>query len=215
MSEAKEKSEKASTTVTAEALLKSIQDLEAAKRDEEKTQGQEKMETVALTKSAKENLESKASEDLKKSLDVSKTLKEFTELMGEHVDTSLSTLSKSIQDSADRDLAMVKVLTDLKKSIDANTAAVEKFGAEPTGKPKSAVTTENETLEKSAKENEKKPDPSALRKGVLANLETLAKSCDAGSRESMEYTQAAIRFEATGDISPVMLEKVRNLSHKA
>lgn len=190
--------------VTEDSLLKSIQELEA-KREEPKTEKAEpEVETAKLEKGAKEKVEEGASEGLKKALDVSETLKEFADLIGVHVDESLSTLQKSVQGAAERDVAIVKVLKSLSEEIGELRKSVEKYGNEPTApagerKPEAGKT---EVLEKGAESTEQDPAKrlAATRSSVLAGLEHLVKNASTPD-ETNTYTHALIKFETTGQIS--------------
>lgn len=207
--------QKGTETVTEEDLLKSLSDLEG-KKDEKKEEKKEPViETAALKKSATDALAEGASEELKKSLDVSDTLKEITNLLGAHVDSSLETLQKSIQAGAERDLKMITVLTELKKSIDANTAAIEKFGETPAGKPAAVKTPAGgatvEVLKKSTTGGEGgEQQPAKIgKKDVLTVMESLVKSCTKGSGEEKRWIDATIKFESSGQISNADLVEVQ------
>lgn len=218
MSEAK-KDDKAPAEglVKEEDLLKSLNELEA-KQPEADEKKDETVETTVLEKTAKDVVEETASEDLKKAIDASSVLREFTGLMGSHVDKSLEQLQKSIQGSAERDLAVIRVLEGLKKSIDDNTAAIKAFGQEP-GKPAAdagVTVTKDEVLEKTAKDDKtvdgKKPDPAATRKQVLVGLESLAKTAaDAGDMQTAQQIgHATAKFESAGEITDELLAKAIN-----
>lgn len=135
--------------VTEEDLLKNLKNLEGAADDEEldedgkpkkKKKDMEKhVETAAIGKTMVEVINEKGSEALKKALDVSVVLTEFTSLLGAHVDHSLEALEKSIAAGAQRDLRFITVLEKFQKSIEALGEKLEAFGKAPAGKPAAAV----------------------------------------------------------------------------
>jgi hypothetical protein len=132
------------------------------------------------------------------------------ELIGGHVDTAIETLSKSVQSAAERDLSIVRVLSDLKKSIDENTEAVKAFGAQP-GRPASLKLVETggeQPIQKSAG-GAKTADPTKLRKEILTGLEKLAKSAPLGSQDALRYVTATAKFEAAGEIDDATLAEVK------
>lgn len=200
--------------VTEEDLLKSITDLEAKAPAADATAKEPEVVTEPLAKTAEEVVKETAGEELKKAIDVSGAFRELVTALGNHVDTSLQAMQKSIQGGAERDHAMIRVLTDLKKSIDANTAAVAAFGAQP-GTPAAAAAitvTEDAVLEKTAKEpaaDGKKPDATAVRKTVLIGLESLAKSAsEAGDMQTAQQIgHATAKFESVGEITDGLLAK--------
>lgn len=200
--------------VTEEDLLKSLTDLETKKPAEGEVKTDPVVEVAPLEKTAKDAIAETASEELKKALDVSSVLREVVSLLGGHQDVSLGALQKSIQAGAERDLAVIRVLGDLKKSIDENTAAIKAFGQEP-GKPAAAAAitvTTTDVLEKSVKEapaGKPAEQAAAVRRKVLVGLETLAKSAsDAGDNAAaMSISHATAKFESAGEISDQLLAK--------
>lgn len=200
--------------VSEDDLLKSIQSLEKAAKKEEDVEDEEKVKTAELEKKSKEAIEEKASEDLKKSLAGSAEFSEVVGLLGAHVDTALEGLQKSVHASAERDLAMIRVLTDLRKSVDDLSAKVDAYGDQPVVKVDQAVV-KNQILEKSAK-TEQKVNPELLRKQISQGLERLAKSAGAGTPEADRYIKAAIKFESTGVLpSDDIVAEVRGLYKSA
>lgn len=109
---------------------------------------------------------------------------------------------------------MIRVLGDLKKSIDENTAAVKAFGAQP-GAPAGTApvtVTVDSVLEKTAKDtpaDTKKADPNAVRKTVLIGLEQLAKTAsEAGDNATVQSIgHATAKFESMGEITDSLLAK--------
>lgn len=194
----------ATETITEEALLKSLTDLEGKKEDTKPTEPV--VVTAPLVKSVKEVITEKATEQLRKAMDASGALKDFGALIGLHVDESLATLQKSIQAAAERDNKMISVLVDLKKSIDANTVAVKEFGAQPTipaaGKP--VQVGKQEILQKSTPVDGPKIDRAA----VLGSLTRLTKSASA-EPDRVRFMNAAIKFESTGSITDEVLMEVK------
>jgi len=198
--------------ITETDLLKAIKDLETApivKTDEVKPEP--KVETTALAKSTADVLKG-GSDGLRKVLDVSETLREVVGLIGTHVDSVIQPMEKSIQAGAERDLAIVRVLADLKKSIDANTLAITKFGEVPgAAKTPETTTAKSEILAKSlnGKQEPKPADASEVKRQVSRGLEILAKSFKPGSQENQDYMRAAIQFESTGKITDQMLSAAK------
>lgn len=188
-------------------LLKAIQDLDSKAKPPEKVESP-KVETASLKKSTIEGIRENGGEGLRKVLDVSETLSAFAKAVGTHVDSMMEPMFKSIQSGAERDLAIVQVLKDLKKSIDENTEAVKEFGKLPTS-PKTPVTRKDEVLKKSVSETGGEVDPTAARRLVVAGLEKLTKSLPPGSLQAQEYINAAVQFESTGSISDTMLAKAQ------
>lgn len=193
--------------VTEEDLLKSIKELEAKTEAAPAPKAAEpEIAKVKLAKSTAEALREGASPSTKRALDVSDVLMDFVGLMGKHNDDALTTLQKSINAGAERDLAIVKVLGDLRKSIDANTAAIEKWGNVP---PRPRSVPAAEVLHKSAGDNTLddkvvKLDPRTAKRQITQGLELLAKSLDPSNprdqQKISDITNAAIKFEATGQI---------------
>jgi hypothetical protein len=193
--------------VTEEDLLKSLRKLEGVA--DEPAAGTKVVKIVRaeqLMKSLSDRLEEEGSEVLKKSLDVSTPLAEFADLVGIHVDTSLTALQKSLEAAANRDMSVIAVIEKLAKSIETLTAKVEEYGAQPNGKPRSTGgdSTKTEPLEKGLKGGDGTPKPedaSKVKRQVLEGLEILAKSHAAGTPESQRWTTAAIKFETANAIS--------------
>lgn len=204
----------AAGAVTEEDLLKSIKDLEAKAEETPAAKAEPEVKTTELAKNAAAAVKDGASEELKKSLDVSTALTEIVGLIGAHVDSSLEALQKSVQGSAERDLAFVRVITDLKKSVDDLAAQVKAFGEQPgTPASKQAPAATTEVLNKSAGNGGQKQevDPAKVRREISNGLERLAKSATAGSPEADRYIKAAIQFESTGKIDDGMLAEVKKL----
>lgn len=199
----------AEVKVTVEDLAKSLAAVEGVKPKDEPAA----VETVAvepLAKSAATAISEAASEPLKKSLEASGALREIANLIGVHVDTSLETMQKSVQANADLNLGMIRGLEALRKSIDANTAAIEKFGELPATAPKSdagaGAATEVLAKSTSAATSVAAKDSKQTRAQVLTGLETLAKSAT-NPAEVNEFTKATIKFETTGQITDSLLSK--------
>lgn len=188
------------TTVTEEDLLKSLQKLEGTKPPEEKPK-ETTVATATLAKSAADTIKAKASDELKKALDVSSVLTEVVNLLGAHVDESLEALQKSIAASAQRDNMMIKVMEKSMASIDGLAAKIDAFGQAPAAKPAAAVTAKpGDVLQKSvstpAAGGDTPKGPS--RKDVLTVMESLVKSATKGSPEEQRWINASIKFESTG-----------------
>jgi hypothetical protein len=190
-------------TVTEEQLLKSLKALEG-KPNEPAAATTQTVVVEPLGKSTSQAVLDGASEELKKALDVSGPLKEIVTILGLHNDTTLQSLQKSLQAAAERDMSVIKVLENLTKSLDANTAAVKEFGKLPVATPSSRASEVSPTsvLNKSlpaGKEGD--PDPTQVRKNVLTGLELLVKSCTQGTAEASKWIRAVSTFESTGKIS--------------
>lgn len=191
-------------TLSEEDLLKSLREIEGAKQEEEPKAKEDVVVTPELKKTIADIVKEQGSENLKKTIDVSDAFSELVTLIGNHVDTSLAALQKSVQAGAERDLTMIKIMAEFKKSIDVNTETLAKFGEQP-GMPASSKAVKEggapEVLEKQVKEGGgKTTDPAALRKQIIAGLEGLAKSAAAGSPEQSRFIQATALFESTGKI---------------
>lgn len=191
--------DKAAQVLTQDDLLKAIKELDpnppaaASAASTEPT-----VQTTPLAKAA-DTLGKGGSENLRRVLDVSETLRDFAKAIGDHVDAITSPMSKSFQAQAEFNLATVKLIGDLKKSIDANTEAIKAFGKQPTaGKTPGVTTTKADLLTKSLTDNSGALDPSRTRRMITLGLEKLAKSFPPNSPEAQEYIQAAIKFESTG-----------------
>lgn len=226
----KEKAEKEVEVISADDLLKSIQELEAGREDEPKGPRQKAEKTEVAR--ASETIEERASSPLRKALDVSETLEEITSLLGLHVDNALDELRKSVDGAAERDLAIARVLKDLKKSVDSLAEKVERFGRQPgkpagsftgAGKPNAAADTKSEVLEKSASgspqqaEADQTPEQKRIqtRRQILSGLTELVKNAAQGSAEQSEFTRAAITFESAGQIKDEVLAKALAAYKKA
>jgi len=201
--------------VTEDELLKSLTDLEGKKPDEKKTPEELKVETAALEKSAADKIKEGASEELKKSLDVSSALSEITSLLGAHVDDSLEALQKSVEASAQRDLKFVAILEGFQKSISELAEKIAEFGGTPAKKPAAVTDTGKvEVLKKSIEgegsEGTDEEKGQITRLQVLGTMERLAKSADIGSEENGRWTSAAVKFESTGQISNKDLLHIRS-----
>lgn len=197
--------EKTAETVTEEELLKSVEALEAkTEKKPEEEDPEKKVETQILEKTVSEVVEEKASEELKKALEISETLAEFAGLIGAHVDESLEALQKSVAAAGDRDLAFLKVLTALKKSMDGMREEIAKFGEQP-GTAKSVLTDEKtdktEILQKTVDDGEKAKDPVRAKKQIQMGLDTLAKSAEEAERP--HFLNAAVKFESTGHVEDI------------
>lgn len=194
--------------VTEEFLIKSLTDLETKVPAVQKDPETPTVAVETLTKSAADALAAQSSAPLRKAIEVSEVLRETVEILGDHVDQSLAALQKSIQSGAERDLAIVRVLGDLRKSIDANTeqiASLMNAPAAPAATRPVTVTT-GQVLTKSVQPTQTPAasvDPRAVRQTVLNGLETLVKSAAANKDQASvaRYSQALVKFESTGTIS--------------
>jgi hypothetical protein len=193
--------EKAVQVITEDQLLKSITELEAkAAETPVKEAPEPKVEEAVLTKSI-DSIRENASAATRRALDVSDVLTDIVGLMAQHNDTALGSMQKSINAAADRDLAMVRVLTDLKKSVDSLKEEVKKYGEAP-NVPR--LPGKEEVLNKSLGEAPK-VDPRVAKRQIAQGLEILTKSVKPDDPKCSEYASAAVKFETTGQISDTML----------
>lgn len=200
-------------TISEEELTKSLQKLEG--KAEEAGEAKKEPPTVAvggLAKSAKQAIDENGSEELKKSLDVSSVFGEAVAIIGAHVDSSLETLQKSINHSAQRDLAILGAFESLQNQVTELKKSIDEFGKNPAGAAKATTAADGtvKVLEKSAtgangQGGEGGEGGAATgtpsRKDVLAVMETLAKSATPGSADQKRWIDAAIKFESTGQAS--------------
>jgi len=210
--------------ITVEDLTKALEKL--AKEGKTEVPAATQVTTAPLKKTAEEVLKEQATQPLRKALDASSALQEFATIMGLHVDESLQSMQKSIDQAAERDLYVtqtlakcVEVLADVVARVDEaieNPALaeevkdlakkIEEFGDKPVQKPKSQ---QAQVLQKTVEEPAEKP---ALdRKGIVSALETLAKSTTNPS-EATELLGAIATFESTGKINDQMLFKAMQAS---
>jgi hypothetical protein len=201
-------------TITESDLRKSLEALEGIKTEENKKPAEPTIKTETLAKTANESVAATASTDLKKALDVSMALREFTNLIGIHVDSSLETLQKSIHEGAVRDHKMITVLSDLKKSLDANTAAIEKFGQAPATTPQTK-TSRDQVMEKSTSSQATSERKAPTKGQILQVLTKKATSADLTDGERNRYIQAAAKLESAGAIDDAMLLEVAQELKKA
>lgn len=195
--------------VTEEDLRKSLAQLEG-KKEEEKKPAEPVVVTTKLEKTASQTVADTASSDLKKALEVSDVLREVTNLQGLHVDNALEALQKSIQDGAERDFAVIRVLQSMQKSIQDLGAKIEEYGKLPAPKTVGPVTTTKEqVLQKNAGTGQAGDEKKGPTKGqVLVVLEKMAKSAPSEG-EASKYTNALVKFDSTGQISDQMLFEVQ------
>lgn len=209
----------ASGKVSKEDLLKSIQDLEVKQEAPAAAAAEPTVETEALEKSTAEAVKDGASAELKKALDVSDALTEIVGLIGTHVDKTMEAMVKSINDSAERDLAFVRVVGDLKKSVEGLSGQITEFGNQPAAAPmtKNAATNAPamEALSKSATPTEQvaveagKQDITALRKTAASTLENLVhNTTDQTERDKL--IKSAIMLETTGKLDQFGLSRVNH-----
>lgn len=198
-------------TVTEAELLKSLQALDPNAKVEPEKKEDSKVVTAALTKTAATAVKEQASDTLKKALEVSGALDEFAKLIGAHVDTALGELAKSVDASAQRDLAFLNVMKSFSDRLEALSKSIDAFGKQPGALPAAAKTAEakTEVLEKGAKAKFDPKDPAqvqALRKSITTGLETLAKSATV-EEDRHRLVQAAVKFESTGVISAELQQR--------
>lgn len=192
--------------ITEEDLTKSLAELEGKKIEIVNPDPVVRVEPLAKT--ALDTLGEMGSENLQKALDVSEILDEVVSLMGVHVDRSLEAMQKSLQASAERDGASIRVLERLSKAIEDNTAAMNKVLDKP-GSPAATrpITTDTgQILSKATgidegSRGDKTPDVKALRKRITDGLDILTKAVKPSSSEASRLANALVKFESTGSIS--------------
>jgi len=201
--------------VTTDDLLKAIKELDPSTTKTPVTEPAKTEVRVAQLAKSVDTLKDALSPETKKALDVSSVLEDLTKGITTSVDKIIEPLNKSIQEGAERDLAFIGVLKELKKSIDENTAAVKAFGKTPASTPRTPSTTAKELLAKSIDANGKEIptkaakdlDPLMARRLVGQGLEKLVKSFQPRDPAAQEYINAAVKYETTGQISEYMLAK--------
>jgi len=160
---------------------------------------------------AAEVLKTKGSEGLRKALEVSETLSEFAELMTDHIDATLTELRKSVQQGSDRDLLIVKAIEGMKKSLDANTAELVKYGNGVVATDAARLSGGKVTvLRKNANgepAEEIQVDPSQLRKHVQKGIEKLMKGMEPGSPELANLTRNTSLYEAGGKVPEAFIKE--------
>lgn len=196
--------------VTEEQLLKSLHTIEG-KKEEPVQATAPTVQTATVTQTTGETVAQGASEPLRKALEVSTTLSEVVSLIGKHVDVSIGTLQKSINDAATRDLAIVGAMEAMNKSISDLREAITAFGNAPAGGAKSttAATTTTTILQKAIAPGtgDTGVDPVKVKKQVKDGFEKLVKSLPVGSAEQSRMVNAAVIFETSGQISDELLQK--------
>lgn len=187
--------------ITEEELLKSLKDLE-----EKATEAVQEEQTATLAAStlakSMDSIRENASASTRRALDVSDVLTDIVGLMAQHNDTALSSMQKSVNAAAERDLAVVRVLGDLKKSVDDLKGEVKKYGEAP-NIPR--MPRREEVLNKSIGQKTEEADPRLAKRQIAQGLELLTKSVKPDDPKCSEYAGAAIKFETTGQISDNML----------
>ena len=207
--EKKEEVKAPEAEITETDLLKAATDLEAAATGEkpvEEPAADPKVALVAAPELAK-TIEDKGSEPMAKSLEISSTLKEVVDLLGEHVDG----LSKSFAGTLDNQnaaiLSILGALEGMQKSVTALTETVEKYGEKPAAPASAKEPTAEGTdvLKKGAGagSGEEGESPDVTKVQVGDALLSLTKSAHKEGDEDMEnrWSDAAVKFDATGQIS--------------
>lgn len=192
--------------LTEEDLLKGIQALEAAPKTVAPTEPVAKPMVVV---SAADVLKMATEAALQKSTQPNAALMAGVKALGDHIDVTVKELQKSVAQAAQRDVSMLTVLTEMKKSIEALSTEVKQLGETTTATPR-AVTTEAPL----AKSSQTEPKVQDVKKQVLVGLENLVKSADPGSRESMSWAAVTTKFESTGQISDTDLAAALNAAKK-
>jgi hypothetical protein len=194
--------------ITESDLRKTLARLEG-KKEEEPKKVDPKIVTAELRK-ASEVVAEGASQPLRKAIEASTVLNEFCSLIGLHIDEALDVLGKSVQESAERDYSLIKVLEKFGAQIESMQKMVEKFGAQPgPSKVTQPVTSKpTEILRKAGEEGKGEGDVDAgslSKKQIVSALEELGK--EAKGQEQNELIVATATFESTGKISDETLHK--------
>lgn len=186
--------------ITEEALQKTLAELEGAV-EEIKPPADPKVVIEPLRKTAAETVADNGSEVMRKALDVSTVLREHVGLVGIHVDEALESMHKSLQNAAERDFAIIRVLERQGETIEELRKTIEEFGKQPTAPAaaRKANTVVVDVLKKTAGvgADERK----ITRDQVKQGLEMLAKTAGAGTPDFMRYVTAISKFESTGQIA--------------
>lgn len=187
-------------------LMKSLRELEATPEVKEEVK-EPVVEATKLEKKVADTIEENGSETLKKSLDVSDSLSEFASLIGDHMDTSLQVLQKSIQQSAERDASFIKIMTTQSAQIEALTKSLAEFGEKPTGTTKTKTSVEKtEVLEKSVSGDGGSKEPRITKPQIMTGLLELQKNAT-DPNQKQEYTNALVTYESANHIEDHMLQK--------
>lgn len=204
--------------VTQEDLAKSLAELEGKPAAAAAAVAKPEIRVVDDTKKTVTVVREGASEHLKKAIEISDVLAEFVGLIGSHSDEVIETFGKSLNDAAERDYALVRVIEGLKKSLDANTETLNALMNKP-GRPAAAaldggakILPLNKSLD--ATDPNAKTDPAVLRKSIIVGLEKLAKSYPAGSPDSQAWIKKTLQFESAGKLSNEDMASALSASRK-
>lgn len=195
--------------ITETDLLKAAQNLESKATGEKPAEEPaaeptvKPVETVALAKVVEE----KGSEPLAKSLEISSTLKEVMDILGEHVDSLSKAFAGTLDNQNAAILSICGALEGMQKSMDALAEKVEQYGEKPAA-PASAKAPEAKAEEVLAKgqgagSGDPEQAPEVTKEQVCDALLSLTKSAKKDSDEEQEdrFSNALVKFDATGQIS--------------
>lgn len=168
---------------------------------------------VAERKTVEQTVTEKGSEQLRKAIDASSVLAEFTQLVGLHIDEALDVLQKSVQQAAVRDLSVIGLFEGLKKSMEDGFTAVGSKLTELAAQParpvgKAALTARPSQIAArpgEGAEGEHEDAPEVTRQQIGQALFELAKSADGSEKGGL--MQAVATFESTGKCSDQVLRK--------
>lgn len=143
----------------------------------------------------------KEGQTIQKAVNMSPVLADLVTKLGKHVDDALFGMYKSLVQAGERDLSVLRVLGELKKSIDLNTQALNKLSSAPVSATPVSQVVDGSVIEKGALQTPGKgaPDPKQARTMVLTGLEYMAKS--ANSSVAARARMDIIRYESSGQIS--------------
>jgi hypothetical protein len=189
-------------------LLKAIKDLEP--QDEKSVEKETKMEALDIPsldlKSVSDLLESEEviteksqKVDMKSNFE---SLNKNIKVLSGFVESSVQTVTKSLNSSAERDLSFLKVLEGFQKSIDGLTSKIEAYGNQPV--LKSAL--ESDLLHKPTQ----KQGPSAITRAQVDNaLKSLAAKTQ-NLDEKTAYADAASTLSRRGNLSQEMTKAIKD-----
>lgn len=209
------KEEKVETSAAAPEQIEEADLLKAAQNLESEATGAKPAEEPAPDPSVKpvetgtlsKTVEKDGSETLAKSLEISSTLKEFADLVGEHVDALTKSYAGTLDNQNAAILAICGALEGMQKAIGALSAKVEQYGEKPAA-PASAKAPEAKPGEVLAKgqgagSGDAEQAPEVTRAQVNEALMSLVKSAKKAGDDDAEnrWSDALVKFDATSQIS--------------
>lgn len=188
-------------------LTKALDALEgkAAEKPEEPV---EKVRVTILNKTAETAIKENLNKSAQKAVDVSEFLQEMTSAVGEHIDQAVQSMEKSLEAGANQNLAIVRVLEKMQKTISDLGEEVKKIGNAPTqpASQRTPSTPATEILLKGADDKEKSVP--VTRNRVISILQQMMKSAEKGSSEEKQLTIALAGFESSGRLGDGIAQQV-------